>query len=214
VAAQLADGGFPLALGPGTVAESNAYSTLLAVWALAEGERFGANDAEVGARKRAAAWLRRSMGPMAPSSVRVVAGLEEQSLFVLWRERALTHDLDEGDAERARALTADLLQRCSLSGTPLACQRAQSANGRMLIPGRTDKKPEVYVMVWFPWALLAADALASEPLLDERTRRSLTDVVSWGVREIHASAPAMASEPAFQLAEHLLAISWLALARH
>ena len=207
--AQHADGGFPLALGPGADRATSAYPSVLATWALVESEPPAADEATAAPRKRALAWLRAAMRADGAGALRATPGVADHALFTLARARARLHDEDAGDATLLATFARDLVDRCALDGTPRACTRSPAANGRNVIKGITAKQDELFVSYWWPWTAAAATALARDAALPEALRRDLSDIATGQARGVLSTAGFLASMPSYELSEHLLGVTLL-----
>jgi serine/threonine-protein kinase len=210
--AQLADGGFALGLAPSDARTASAFVTMLALWALADGERLDASERGVHARRAAAAWLRRSLrGEAGVEPVRATPGLEEQAAWVLWHARTRNGERDPGDAQLGATAAADLVGRCALSPDGARCTHPLYGNGKTNVLLDPRYPPMLFVTNWFPWTLLTARALRAdcELPLDADERARLAQVEAWGLGQVEAGTDGMSAKPAYELAEYLFAVAAL-----
>jgi hypothetical protein len=202
------DGGFRFL--PGGTEPSNAYSTVLALWALAEIEPLGSDEEAQGARHRAAGWIRRALvEDVDEPPVRTVAGLYEQATWVLLRTRARTGDREPGDEEKLRAAAQNIIDRCALENR--RCTRAIYEDGRTYLERVPGEGPS-FLALWHPWATLAAHALAGDVSVDlpEEVRTQLRAIAAWGLAEIETGIAVLTAAPDYKLAEYLYVASTLA----
>ena len=175
---------------------SNAYATLVSAWALLAAH----DDAS---SKRARDWLRNALRS---PDVRDVAGLEEQTLWLLLEARRVANDVSGEDVVRAGA--ADIVARCALDAKTRACTRPVYDDGSTPLGGGS------LVTLWHPWLAAATDALLASTLtLAPELRADLEAVARWSMNGIDGSIDALAALPEYKLAEYLVAVSAIAGAR-
>jgi len=197
VKAQYPDGSF----GSG---EPSPYVTMLAAWALVEGEDLDRS----GAARHASLDRLRKYFRGAPADVRTAAGLEEQFVWVLLLARKRFADERSGD-DVLRDAAGDLVARCALDHARVACTKPIYEEDR--IKTRRSFERGDMLTFWLPWAGAAADALArSDVDLSADVRRDLRAIAQWVVHVFERSEDALAALPEYELAEYLVAASSLA----
>ncbi len=181
---QRSDGGFGFAHASDPW---EAYTTLVAGWALLSGEWLDAAPASRAARARAMASVRH--GLESSSELRTVAGLEEQTLWVL--------------VEARRA--APLVARCGFDAKTHACTKPIYDDGQATVGvGKL-------VTLWHAWIGPAAASLAtSDVAMATDVRADLMAIAGWAASTIASSIEALAALPEYKLAEYLIATSALA----
>jgi hypothetical protein len=205
---QNADGGFRFL--PAGDEPSNAYSTVLALWALAETEPLGSDADAEGARHRAAGWIRRALvEDVDEPPVRTVAGLYEQATWVLLRTRERTGDREAGDERIFRTAAQNIIERCALENR--RCTRPIYEDGRTYLE-RVPGEGPTFLALWHPWATLAASALAGDDSIDlpDEVRDTLRVIAAWGLAEIETGIAVLTAAPDYKLAEYLYVASTLA----
>jgi serine/threonine protein kinase len=212
LAASQPDGGFRFlpAAADGT---SNGYSTLLAYWALVEAEPLGAGGDEQKARRAAGEWLRRALREdVDDPPLRSVAGLAEQTTWVLLRGRTTTDDERPDDDELLRESARAIVARCALSAPPVrSCTRPIYEDGQTYLDKSPGKPPNL-VTLWHPWVTLASHALAHDTTitLPPELRAELQQIARWGLGQTEPAIPLLTAAPGYKLAEYLTVVSLLA----
>src|SRR6185312_3626939 len=198
------DGGF----GYNGRDDASTYATMLAAWALLEGERLDPAPASRAARVAAFEHLR-AVFRSSPDTVRAVACFEEQLLWVLTNARAESADERGGD-DVLQAGAKDVIARCALDRQTRACTKPVYEESWVRLIDGDDQRGKV-LEVWHPWAGAFADALArSDVALDADVRADLQTIAGWSLGVMGGSVDALAALPEYELAEYLLATSSLA----
>lgn len=207
---QLDDGAFEYASDPIHHGFPHAYATTMAAWACCEAEGMlpELHDRTAAIRRKATRWLSdHYLKPFSTdaSAIGAVSGLVEQTLWVLERSRRLDERATRtrGEEQVADVLANQLLRSCLTKAAPY--QACRGENGK--VPHCRDTQQR-YVMLWLPWASLAALDLMNLPPSSLRSGSSqLETLVSKLLRELASRASMNVASSKFDTAEHLFAMS-------
>jgi Protein kinase domain len=196
------DGGFryrPESPGP-----SMMYATLLAAWALIDGEA-GADAGGAQATSGAIAWLRREVVAGTQSTHEL--GLTEELAWLLARaeRRGTAGNAGAGTDGVPQLLAKELIDHCRPDASGSCTKRAHET-------GRIALEPDAswsLITLWHPWTTLAAQELARRQGFDAETKRTMSAIVHWGAGELGRSSDILAAAPEYKIAEYLMVVSEL-----
>jgi len=188
------DGGFRFqASKPGP---SMAYATLLAAWAL---------ESDPPARAAAVAWLKKEA--LANGEGLREPGFTEQVAWFLASSKA---NALKGEPELASALVADVIAHCRLSQN--GCAMPPRETGKVAAEPSTQDGGGKLITFWHPWSTAASLALVKQDP-DRAEAKELEVIGTWGVNELGRSIDSLAAIQEYKLAEYLIVVSELLLAK-